>query len=51
MLMFQDPTITEQNMRIDILESSVLTKPEELIVDKAVLNRIRRRDPPPRELT
>jgi hypothetical protein len=31
-------TITEQNMRIDILESGDLANPEELIMYKAVLN-------------
>ncbi len=38
MLLLQYATITEQNMRINILESSGLGKPEELIVDKAILN-------------
>jgi len=38
MLLLQDTTITENNMRIDILESSGLAKPEELIVDKSILN-------------
>ena len=33
-------TITEQNMRINILESSGLAKPEELIMYKAVLNSV-----------
>jgi hypothetical protein len=32
--------ITEQNMRINILESSGLAKPEELIVDNAVLDSV-----------
>jgi len=40
MLLLQDTTITKQNMRIDVLESSGLAKPEELIVDKAVLNSV-----------
>ena len=40
MLLLQDATITEQDMRIDILESSGLAKPEKLIVDKAVLNSV-----------
>ena len=40
MLLLQDATITEQDMRIDILESSNLAKPEELIVVKSVLNRV-----------
>jgi len=38
MLLLQDATIIEQDMRIDILELSGLAKPEELIVDKAILN-------------
>jgi hypothetical protein len=40
MLLLQDATITGQNMRIDMLESSGQAKPEELIVDKAVLNSV-----------
>ena len=37
-------TITEQNMRINILESSGLAKPEELIMYKAVLNSVQNFD-------
>jgi hypothetical protein len=40
MLLLQDATITEQNVRIDILESSGLAKPEELMVDTAVLHSV-----------
>jgi hypothetical protein len=39
-LMMQDATITEQNMRINILKSSGLAKPEDLIMYKAVLNNV-----------
>jgi hypothetical protein len=38
MLLLQYATITEQNMRMNILESSGLAKPEELEVDNAILN-------------
>jgi hypothetical protein len=38
MMLLQYATITEQNMRINILESSGLAKPEELEVDNAILN-------------
>jgi hypothetical protein len=37
-LMLKNTTITDQNMRMIILESSVLTKPEELIMYETVLN-------------
>jgi hypothetical protein len=37
MLLLQDTTIAKQNMRIKILESSGLSKPDELIMYKAVL--------------
>jgi hypothetical protein len=40
MLLLQDATITEPSMRIDILESSGLAKPEVFQVDKAVLNSV-----------
>jgi hypothetical protein len=40
MLLLQDATITETDMRIGVLEWSSLTKPKQLVVDKAVLNRI-----------
>ena len=32
MLLLQNATITEQNMRVSILETSVLSKPEDLIM-------------------
>ncbi len=40
MLLLQDATISEQDMRIGVLESSSLAKPNQLVVDKAVLNSI-----------
>jgi hypothetical protein len=40
MFLLQDATITEQNMRIHTLESSGLTKHEELIMYKVVLNSV-----------
>jgi len=40
MLLLQDATITEQNMRVNILESSGLAKSEELIMYKAILNSV-----------
>jgi hypothetical protein len=40
MVLLQNATITKQNMRIIILESSGLAKPEELIVDKTILNSV-----------
>ncbi len=40
MLLLQDTTISEQDMRIGVLESSILAKPKQLIVDEAVLNSI-----------
>jgi hypothetical protein len=40
MLMFQNTTITKQNMRFSILESNDLEKPEDLIMKKTVLNRV-----------
>jgi hypothetical protein len=36
----QNATITKQNMRINILESSGLAKPEELIMNKSFLNSV-----------
>ena len=39
-LLPQDTTITEQNMRVSILELSGLAKPQELITNKAVLNSV-----------
>jgi hypothetical protein len=38
-MMLLHATITEKNMRINVLESSVLTKPEDLVMYKSVLNR------------
>ena len=40
MLLLQDATISEQDMRINVLEASSLAKPSQLIVYKAVLNSI-----------
>ena len=40
MLLLQNATITEQNMRVNIMESSGLAKPEELIMYKSVLNSV-----------
>ena len=40
MLLLQNATITDQNMRVCILEVSGLAKPEELIMNKAVLNSV-----------
>jgi hypothetical protein len=40
MLLLQDATISEKDMRIGIFESSSLAKPNKLIMDKAVLNSI-----------
>jgi hypothetical protein len=40
MLLLQNATITEKNMSINILESSGLAKPQELIVNKAILNSV-----------
>jgi hypothetical protein len=39
-LLLENATITEQNMRVNILESGGLAKPEELIMYKAVLNNV-----------
>jgi hypothetical protein len=39
-LLLQDATINEQDMRIGVLESSSLAKPNILVVDKVVLNSI-----------
>jgi hypothetical protein len=36
--LFQNTTITENNLGVNILESSGLTKPEDLILYKSVLN-------------
>jgi hypothetical protein len=38
MLLLQNATITEQNMRVNILETRGLAKPEDLIMNKIVLN-------------
>ncbi len=38
--LFQNVSITEQNVVINVLESSGLGKPEELIVDKSILNSV-----------
>jgi hypothetical protein len=40
MPLLQNATITEQNMRVSILESSGLAKPEKRIMNKAVLNSV-----------
>jgi hypothetical protein len=40
MLLLQNATITEQNMRVSILESSGLANPQELIMYKAVLSSV-----------
>jgi hypothetical protein len=40
MRLLQNATITEQNMRVSILESSGLAKPEELIINKTVLSSV-----------
>jgi hypothetical protein len=40
MLLLQKASITEQNMRDNILESGGLAKPSELIVNKAILNSV-----------
>jgi hypothetical protein len=37
MLLLQNATITEQNMRFSILESSGLAKPEELILSEELI--------------
>ncbi len=37
MMMLQDATISEQEMRIGVLESSILEKPKQLVVDEVVL--------------
>ena len=39
-LLLQNATITEQNMRVSILETGGLTKPENLIMYKTILNRV-----------
>jgi hypothetical protein len=39
-LLLLNATITEQNVRVSILESSGLAKPEELIMNEAVLNSV-----------
>ena len=39
-LLLQNTSTTEQNMTINIMESSGLAKSEELIVDKAILNSV-----------
>ena len=40
MLLLQSASITEQNVAINVLESGDLAKPEELIVDKDILNSV-----------
>jgi hypothetical protein len=40
MLLLQYVTITKQNMRVNMLESSGLAKSEELIMYKAILNSV-----------
>ena len=37
-LLLENATITEQHMRVNILEAGVLTKPEKLIMYKGILN-------------
>ena len=37
-LLLQNATITEQNMRVNILEAGGLTKPKKLIMYKTILN-------------
>jgi hypothetical protein len=37
MLLLQNTVITEENMRINMLESSGLTNPEKLVVDNVIL--------------
>ena len=37
-LLFQNATITEQNIRVNILELGDLTKPKDLIMCKTILN-------------
>ena len=39
-LLLQNATITEQNMRVDILETGGMAKPEKLIMYKTILNRV-----------
>jgi hypothetical protein len=39
-LLLQNATIIEQNVRVNILESGGLAKPEELIMYEAVLNSV-----------
>ena len=39
-LMLQNAMITEQNVRVNILESGGLAKPEKMIMYKTILNRI-----------
>jgi hypothetical protein len=40
MLLLQNATISGQDMRVGVLESSSLAKSNQLLVDKAVLNSI-----------
>ncbi len=40
MLLMENVTITESNVRVSILQSSGLANPEELIMNKAVLNSV-----------
>jgi hypothetical protein len=40
MLLLPNTTITEQNMIVTILESSDLSKPEEMIMNKTVVNSV-----------
>jgi hypothetical protein len=39
-LLLQNTTITDQNMRVHILEEGGLRKPENLIMYKTILNRV-----------
>ncbi len=41
-LLLQNTTIMDQNVRVSILESSVLTNPEEMIMNITVLNYVTR---------
>ncbi len=39
-LLLQDETISEQGMRVGVLQSSSLAKPKQLVMYKAILNSI-----------
>jgi hypothetical protein len=40
MLLLQRASITEQNMRVNILQAGDLANPEELIINEAILNSV-----------